>query len=48
MAMASGKSTITAPVLTGHAETNMQILKQFLNVTFNVKKQNSLVNIQCR
>lgn len=48
MAMASGKSTMTAPVLTSHAETNMHILKQFLNVTFDVETRNSVVKIGCR
>jgi RNA 3'-terminal phosphate cyclase (ATP) len=48
MAMSSGKSVITAPALTGHAGTNMHILKQFLNLTFEVERQHSVVKITCR
>ncbi len=47
MALAKGKSIITAPRLTNHAKTNMWVIKKFLDVDFNVKEQEKNVRIEC-
>ncbi|RJP21824.1 MAG: RNA 3'-terminal phosphate cyclase [Candidatus Abyssobacteria bacterium SURF_5] len=46
MALAKGRSVITTPRLTGHAKTNMHVIKQFLPVEFEVK-EDALVRIEC-
>ncbi len=47
MALASGKSAITAPVLTSHAQTNIHILEKFLSAKFDVKEESGRTRIEC-
>jgi len=47
LALAKGKSEFMAPELTKHAETNMWVIKKFLDVDFKVEKLNSGVKISC-
>lgn len=44
LALAKGKSVIKIPQLTKHAETNIWLIKQFLNVDFRVKDNIIYVN----
>ena len=44
LALAKGKSQIKIPHLTRHAETNIWLIKQFLNVDFQVKDRIIYVN----
>ncbi|MBN1896767.1 MAG: RNA 3'-phosphate cyclase [Candidatus Aenigmarchaeota archaeon] len=46
MALAKGKSSIKAPLLSSHAQTNIHILEQFLPVKFNVSEKGSCVLIE--
>ncbi|MCD6495737.1 MAG: RNA 3'-terminal phosphate cyclase [Candidatus Aenigmarchaeota archaeon] len=46
MAMAEGRSAITAPVLSSHAQTNMHILEKFLPVKFTVSRTDCGVLIE--
>ena len=46
LALAKGKSIIKIPELTKHAETNIWLIKQFLNVDFLIK--NNLVYVSSR
>ncbi len=48
LAMASGKSEILAPKLTRHAETNIWVIKKFLDAEFSVKREKDLVRIACQ
>jgi RNA 3'-phosphate cyclase len=36
LALAKGKSAVTVPELTGHAQTNMDVIRKFLDVEFSV------------
>lgn len=47
MAFAQGTSSILAPRLTRHAETNMWLIKKFLPVSFRVEKKGKAVLIEC-
>ncbi len=44
LALAKGKSSIKVPELTKHAETNIWLIKQFLNVDFLIKNNSVYVN----
>lgn len=44
LALAKGKSVIKIPELTRHAETNIWLIKQFLNVEFQIKDNLIYVN----
>lgn len=47
MALAGGKSEILAPRLTEHAETNIWVIKKFLDAEFSIKREGKLVRISC-
>ena len=45
MALAEGKSSVVAPALTSHAETNMWVIRQFLGIDFRAEKEGANVRI---
>jgi len=47
MALAKGPSKIIAPRLTEHAETNMWLIKKFLDVEFATKRRDTRVTVEC-
>ena len=47
MSLAEGESAITASSITAHSETNMWVIKQFLDVEFRVEKGSSNVTVFC-
>jgi RNA 3'-phosphate cyclase len=48
MALAHGRSVVSVPALTGHAETNIWAIKQFLpGIEFKVAKGDRNVTIEC-
>lgn len=46
MAMAKGKSSITSPAMTGHAQTNIHIIEKFLPSRFSVNKKDKSVSVE--
>ena len=47
MALADGKSSVTVPVLTNHAKTNMWVIQRFFPVEFEVKKEGKYFKVSC-
>jgi len=47
MALADGESIITTPKITAHSETNIWVIKKFLNASFSVEKQEKNFRIVC-
>jgi RNA 3'-phosphate cyclase len=47
MAFARGRSGIAAPRLTKHAETNIWVIKKFLDVDFEIKEREKGILIEC-
>lgn len=47
MALAKGRSEILAPKLTRHAETNIWVIRKFLDTEFSMKGEKGLVRIAC-
>ena len=45
MALATGSSTVLAEELTGHAETNIWVIEQFIGKRFEISKREDLVQI---
>jgi RNA 3'-terminal phosphate cyclase len=45
MALATGSSTVLAEELTGHAETNIWVIEQFIGNRFEISKREDLVQI---
>ena len=48
MALSGKISSVTAPYLTGHANTNMWVIKQFLPVEFETDDKGGNVRIGCK
>ncbi len=47
MALANGRSSILAPELTRHAQTNMEIIKRFVAAEFRLQPKNNCILITC-
>lgn len=47
MALAKGKSSIKVPIITGHTETNIEIIKKFLDTEFSIKEDDNGFIISC-
>ncbi len=47
LALAKGKSEISVPKITKHAETNMWIIKKFIDTEFTAKKKSRMFVIEC-
>ncbi|MEW6440944.1 MAG: RNA 3'-terminal phosphate cyclase [bacterium] len=47
LALSSGPSKISVPYLTRHMQTNMWLIRKFLNVRFEVEDQGSFVSVGC-
>ncbi len=48
MALANGKSSVTAPRLTGHTRTNIEIIRKFLPAKFSLTEKGNLFRIECQ
>jgi len=46
MALAEGPSAILAEEITGHAETNMWVIEEFLGKKFTMRRSNGLTEIR--
>ncbi|MFH1445627.1 MAG: RNA 3'-terminal phosphate cyclase [Nanoarchaeota archaeon] len=47
MALADGESMITTPKITAHTETNIWVIKQFLDVSFDIEKTKKNFKLTC-